>query len=228
MSHSRTVMIIVTVLTLTIPALAQAQATTTGGTLLVHPSERAALEKMADSPNSREALSARETPGPMIDPGAQFKNGYYRGVVPGASHIPPRARRLKRTRRNFVTWPGFEMTQGGSRFFVQSTRPVTYTRSREDGRILIVLQNTRINLRNNRNPLVTRHFNTPVAEAYMYHRRRDSVLALEMKVDATPTIRQVSEDGYHFLFIEFPSGNYPMPEEVRRGYIRGERSSKRR
>ncbi len=228
MISRREIATIVATLVLSIPQFASAQATTSGGTLLVHSADGEALGNVADSPNAREALAPREAPGPMINPGTVFQHGHYRGVVPGQSHVPPRARRLKRTRRNFVTWPGFEMHEGASRVFVQSTSPVTYTRSNESGRIVIVLQNTRINLRNNRNPLVTEHFNTPVAEAYLRQRRRDTLLVLEMKVDASARIRQMSENGYHFLFVEFNAGNYPVPDGVRRGYRYSERSRQER
>lgn len=197
------------------PAVTLAQNAHTGGTLQVQPADDASLEEVAPAPTSRSALPERQPLRPEVDPGARFKNGSYRGVVPGENNLPPQARRLKRTRRNFVTWPGFEMTEGGSRFFVQSTRPVEYSRTDEQGRIIITLRNSRIHLRNNRNPLVTEHFNTPVARASLRHRRRNTQLVLEMKVEVTPTIRQVSQGDYHFLFIEFPAGNYPIPTTVR-------------
>lgn len=135
----------------------------------------------------------------------------YRGVVPGSRSTPPRARRLAKTRQTFVTWPGFEMIESGSRIFVQTTRPVTYRRADEPNRIVLVLERTRIHLWNNHNPLVTEHFNTPVARAYLRHSRRDTLLILEMKVGSEPTIRQTSEGEYNFLFIEFPAGSYPRP-----------------
>ena len=212
-----------------LPGAASAQATTTGGTLLVHPSDETSLEDAAPSPTSEQAVAPGTPLQPMTNPGSVFKNGYYRGVVPGQSHIPPRARRLAKTRRNYVVWPGFEMLDGGgSRVFIQSTRPVTYTREDAPGRIVIVLRNTRIHLRNNRNPLVTEHFNTPVAEAYLTRRGRDTLLVLEMKTEVTPTVRQVSENGYHFLFIEFPAGRYPIPDRIRRGYRLSEAAARAR
>ncbi len=205
-----------------------------GGTIVVQPVDETPAEdplpEMADSPSAREATGPRtpEAFGPMIHPGAVFKNGYYRGVVPGENHLPPKARRLKRTRRNFVTWPGFELLEHGSRIFVQSTRPVTYRRIEEPNRIVLVLENTRIHLRNNLNPLVTAHFNTPVAEAYLRRHRRHTHLVLEMKVGVEPAIRQVSENGYHFLFLEFPPGNYPIPTQIRRGYHLSDRLRQRK
>ena len=138
-------------------------------------------------------------------------SGWYRGVVPGAARQPPRARRLAKTRHTFVTWPGFEMGSAGSRIFVQTTRPVTYRRADEPNRIVLVLEDTRIHLRNNRNPLVTEHFNTPVSRAFLRRQRRDTLLVIEMKVNVEPSIRQTVEGEYHFLFVEFPSGSYPTP-----------------
>jgi hypothetical protein len=195
-----------------------------GGTLVIQPVDgnvaEEPLSQVADAPTAREATAPRppEHLGPLIHPGAYFKNGYYRGVVPGEGHIPPKARRLKRTKQNYVTWPGFEIGEVGSRIFIQSTRPVTYRRADEPNRIVLILDRTRINLQNNHNPLVTDHFNTPVAETYLRHQRRDTVLVLEMKVNVEPRIHQVSENGYHFLFLEFPDGSYPIPTQIRKNY----------
>ena len=196
-----------------------AQGSEGGGTLVIRPAdaEQGPLENVAPTPTSRQATAAREAEQlrPPISTGAQFEPGYYRGVVPGENHVPPRARWLKRTRRNFVTWPGFEMTSSGSRIFVQTTHPVTYERADEPNRIVLILHDTRIHLRNNRNPLVTEHFNTPVARAYLRYRRGNTLLVLDMKVESSPSIRQMSEGNYHFVMLEFPPGNYPIPEGVR-------------
>lgn len=185
------------------------------------------LTAVGVNPSAREAAVPRG-PVPVINSNKVFLHGVYRGVVPGKSHLPPRARRLKRTRRNFVTWPGFEPLAHGSRIFVQSTRPVVYRRADEPNRIVLVLAQTRINLRNNRNPLVTEHFNTPVAEAYLRHRNRSTELVLEMKSDVSPRIHQISENGYHFLFLEFPPGSYAIPTEIRRRYRMADRVRVRR
>jgi hypothetical protein len=146
----------------------------------------------------------------------------YPGVVPGTGAQPPRARLLARTRHNYVTWPGFEEGSSGSRIFVQTTRPVTYSRADEGTSIVLVLPRTRIHLRNNRNPLVTEHFNTPVSRAYLRRRGRDTLLVLEMKVGAEPRISQSSEGEYQFLFVEFPPGDYPVPAGSTPTEVRGE------
>ena len=50
----------------------------------------------------------------------------YEGVTPGTDNPPPRAQRLNK-RDRVVTWPGFQvLSNGSSRFFVQSTRPVSF------------------------------------------------------------------------------------------------------
>jgi hypothetical protein len=113
-----------------------------------------------------------------------------------------------------VTWPGFEQSSAGSRFFVQSTRPITFGRADQPTQVVVVLQNTRIHLRNNRNPLVTAHFSTPVAGARLRRRGRHTHLILDMKVEAQPRIRQTSQGDFHFLFVEFAPGDYPVPEPV--------------
>lgn len=189
------------------------------GGLRIRPADadEAPLGEVAVEPSSRQATEGRQTESlsPEMLPGARFDVGYYRGVVPGHGIVPPRARMLKNARQNLVTWPGFEMTPSGSRIFIQSLRPITYTRADEANRVVFVLRNTRIHLRNNRNPLVTENFNTPVGTAYLRPRGRDTLLILDMKVGSSPSISQVNEGGYSFLFLDFPGGSYPIPEGVR-------------
>lgn len=206
----------VAIVLLTTSSIAEAQEE---GGLRISPADAGEepLGEVADAPTSRQATEGRQTEAlsPELLPGARFDVGYYRGVVPGHGIVPPRARMLKNTRRNLVTWPGFEMTPSGSRIFVQSLRPISYTRADEANRVVFVLQNTSIHLRNNRNPLVTESFNTPVGTAYLRPRGRDTLLILDMKVGSSPSISQVTEGGYSFLFLDFPGGSYPIPEGVR-------------
>lgn len=151
----------------------------------------------------------------------------YEGVVPGAGQPPPRASAARRGDAPVVTWPGFQMLPDGrSRFFVQSTAPLRHDVEASAGRVVVLLRSARLHLRTNRLPLETRWFDTPVERARLVRRGRDLALVMELRGAATPSVRtQASPDGYHFLFVEFPDGDWvaapaasepAMTEEERR------------
>jgi len=156
-------------------------------------------------------------------------SGGYEGVSPG-SGTPPAARRLERrtgarARASILTWPGFTAQPGGgSRFFVQTTEPVrTDVRTTAD-RVEVIFRNTRIHLANSRRWLETRHFDTPVLRARLERRGRDMVLVMHLRGAAIPTVTTgPGEGGFHFVYIDFPAGDWlpaePEPMPVPQGGV---------
>lgn len=72
------------------------------------------------------------------------------------------------------------------------------------GRLDYLLKETQVSLRNNRNPLVLTHFDTPVERAQLLKRGGDVVFRLEMKRAAEPAHEIVRlQDGGFSLRIEF-------------------------
>jgi hypothetical protein len=136
----------------------------------------------------------------------------YHGTTPGTGNTLPRVEELKGMPGTWVTWPGFIMLpDGSSRIFLQTTRPIDYKRSDKKRRTTLRLANAEVFLRNNRNPLVTIHFNTPVRRAYLKRMKGVVDLIIEMKVAASASIAQFADqDGYHYLFVDFPAGQYPI------------------
>ena len=134
----------------------------------------------------------------------------YRGVVPGSGQSAPNAPRVGE--RLVLTWPGFQpRPDGASRFFVQTNGPVRTSTSQEGDRFVITLHDTQIRLTNNARTLITRFFNTPVDEALIERRRRDVTIVLKMRRSVTPTVTsEAADSGYHFVFIEFPPGEYAV------------------
>ncbi|MEM9191260.1 MAG: AMIN domain-containing protein [Myxococcota bacterium] len=145
--------------------------------------------------------------------------GEYTGVTPGSGHNPPRGYALSRARERgnrVLTWPGFQpRPDGASRFFVQMTAPVQPQVLREENRIVVVLPNTSVHLTNTRRSLETRFFNTPVNRARVERRGRNLAIVLELRSRVSPQVSsQTAQNGYHFVFIEFPPGEH-LPEELR-------------
>jgi len=140
----------------------------------------------------------------------------YDGVSPGSSNVPPRAPDPGGSGPLLMTWPGFQQRpDGASRFFLQTTGPVQVEQKNEDGRFVLLLKNTRLHLRNNRRPLETRYFNTPVSSARIERRGSDLAFVLSLRGQVTPMVStQQGAGGYNFVLLEFPAGSY-LPDELR-------------
>ncbi|MBI2892399.1 MAG: hypothetical protein HYY06_02530 [Deltaproteobacteria bacterium] len=133
----------------------------------------------------------------------------YQGVTPGTPNPPPRIRVGRSRRRPVVTWPGFQVSAQGSRIFVQTSQPVAIQGIAGPSRLVYRLAGFVISTRNNRNPLVTAHFNTPVTSAYLRRRGRDVELVIELRAQVEPMIsNSPGENGLQFVFFEFPSGDW--------------------
>jgi hypothetical protein len=146
----------------------------------------------------------------------------YTGVTPGSGNNLPRVEELKGKSGTWVTWPGFLMrVDGGSRLFLQTTVSLDYRLEEKKKRIVLKLNDAQVFLSNNRNPLVTTHFNTPIRRAYLKVRNQTTELVIELKVSKAPEITQmIDQDGYHYMFIDFPPGRYPQekPASPRRSF----------
>lgn len=142
---------------------------------------------------------------------------HYTGVKPGEGNNLPRVEELRGKAGTWVTWPGFMPLQnGGSRLFIQATESLQYT-IRDKGLVVTLsFKSAKVHLSNNRNPLVTTHFNTPLKRAYLKRHKKQTDLVLELKVNTTPEISQMTDaDGYQYLFVDFAPGEYPIIETGR-------------
>lgn len=143
----------------------------------------------------------------------------YGGVVPGRSNPPPATNRLTQRRRgrrpaptSIVTWPGFQMTSSGSRFFVQTTAAVETRVSESDGRVELLFPNTAIHLSNSGRWLETQYFETPVMRARFERRGHDMVLVMMMRARVTPQISSATEGAFSFVYVDFAAGRYRPAE----------------
>jgi len=138
----------------------------------------------------------------------------YHGVTPGSGNSLPRVEELKNRPGTWVTWPGFTMKKdGGSRVFLQTTLTLEYavdkTTRPAAKKLVLDLKEAQVYTSNNHNPLVTTYFNTPVRRVYLKKKGKTLNLIIELRVKKEPEISQkTDEDGYHYLFIDFPKGDY--------------------
>lgn len=147
-------------------------------------------------------------------PEVEHERGTYLGVKPGGPERPavPTGPGLTPA---VVTWPGFAMrADGGSRFFLQLTAPVDVAHQTLPNKIIIDLQGARVAGTNNRYPLETRYFNTPVTRAVLKRTKTATTLELFLRKPAQPRISsRAAPSGYHFLYVDFAAGDY-IEEEV--------------
>ena len=110
--------------------------------------------------------------------------------------------------------PGFEMlADGSSQLFVELTKPVRYDTKTSRGGIVYVLKGAQVEKRNNFNPLVTVHFNTPVTSARLVPHGKDLWFVVDLRASVQPTVTMdAAKDGGAVLRIGFPSGSY-LPQQ---------------
>lgn len=169
------------------------------------------------------AAAAQEPPPP--DVGATPRAvGAYEGVVPGEAHDPSHLRGRAGATPAVATWPGFQpRSDGASRFFLQTTAPVSMDIHSEHGRFVVVLHGLRIPDRQTRRALDTRFFNTPVTRSWVERRgRHDVAFVLELRADVTPTVTtERGPDGYTFFYVSFAAGEYLPPEPANAAEVGG-------
>jgi hypothetical protein len=149
------------------------------------------------------------------------------GYSYGTAATPPADRAHARTARGNpaatdAIMAGFEtLADGSTRLFVDLSKPAPYDTkvdskadAKDDAKavrstLTYVLRGARVDRRNNENPLVTVHFNTPVNSARLVPHGRDLWLVVDLRVNVQPTATMdAAKDGTARFRIDFPKGNY--------------------
>ncbi len=112
-------------------------------------------------------------------------------------------------------WPGFRMLDdGGSEVMIEFSKAVLApSEHKAAGRYTFVFKGAVISKHNNKNPLLTIHFNTPVLDARLTSQKGGEIqLIVELRpgLDLAPVVgqRPASEGLGQQFFIRFPSGSY--------------------
>ena len=155
---------------------------------------------------------------------------------------PARAARVtKKAQRTgpVATLPGFAMRPDGtSVVFVSLTSAPQVEEHLGKGFVTYVLKDTEVDRSNNKNPLETAFYDTPVLRAQLRTAKKDpdAELAIELRADVKPTFKVVTEAGQARLEILFPAGKYaradldpdPSPQGRRSEGTKRERPEKKR
>ncbi|MFM2416268.1 MAG: hypothetical protein RL385_991 [Pseudomonadota bacterium] len=135
----------------------------------------------------------------------------YAGVVPGASNVPDRIA-AQPGEAALVTWPGFQvLPSGGSRVFIQTSVEVKSELKREGMSFVLVLSGVGLPAGNNRLPLDTHFFNTPMASlrTKLADGGHAVSVTMQMRAEVTPVLRtERAANGYYFTYVDFPPGQY--------------------
>jgi hypothetical protein len=125
---------------------------------------------------------------------------------------PPEKRKAASPRgRGFVVQtPEFDMLpDGSSRFRVPLSGTAPVDELKGPGRVAYRIKGAQVPKRNDRRPLVTSFWNTPVQEAHLENRGAHVELILTLRAPATPSSRLVpAGDGSAVLHVTFPAGSY--------------------
>jgi hypothetical protein len=123
-------------------------------------------------------------------------------VVPGGAGSPLTS--AHRRGAPELVWTGFQVTDSGSRVFVQTTAEVELKVENAKGGVTVTLHNCRVHMRNNSRMLDTRYFASPVERIAVHQRRRDIQLDIALRAPAQSTPRQeAGPGGTHFWVIDF-------------------------
>ena len=161
---------------------------------------------------STPALAQPAAPEPEPAPATNARSGQkYDGVAPGAGTKNP----LPQAPDGgpYLVWTGFQMTAGGSRVFLQTTRSVMFdvkhggSGKASKSMLEVLLHGCRIHMANNQRKIDTRYFATPVFFVSARQKGKDVEvrIGLRERVSVTPR-EEAGPDGTQFLVVDFPPG----------------------
>ncbi len=107
-----------------------------------------------------------------------------------------------------ATLPGFRMLDGGeSRVYVELSGHIDVVPRIQSTTLVFTLKGARVSCGNNRNPLLTSHFATPVARVQLVPHGADVDLIIDLRTPAAPTHRLVDipATGGVRVEVDFPS-----------------------
>jgi hypothetical protein len=157
-----------------------------GSALAQSPAPPDAAPAAAASEPSAVTPPANASAGTTTEPTAGASTGAPSGFSwSGVTPKPKRSRRvLPRVdlSKPIATYPGFRMLAGGnSEVWLRVSQPVLVTRKRVENRLRYFMPGTQVGVYNNTNPLVTTHFNSPIAWARLRRVRGGAELIVQLR-----------------------------------------------
>jgi hypothetical protein len=140
----------------------------------------------------------------------------------GAAESAPRldsadsAKPETRAAKTEITFSGFQtFPDGTSRLFVRLTGKPELTRDTAQSTVTYLLKQTFVGIRNNKNPLDLRHFQSPLLRAQLVEQGADVLLVLRLRHNAKDVRLQhrfsKRNDGSYSLQIDLPAASSVPP-----------------
>jgi hypothetical protein len=109
-----------------------------------------------------------------------------------------------------ATAPTFELlADGSSRFAVPLSASVAVDETKGADTVVYTMRGVRVPKRNDRNPLVTTFWNTPVRDARLEPHGKGTRFVIRLRAAAAPTSRLVAGEGGRFVLeVLFPKGDW--------------------
>jgi hypothetical protein len=142
--------------------------------------------------------------------GYSYSDGPTRKVADGTP-ISKAIRWVNRSPNAVASYPTFEANEAGSVLRVQLSKSVNVTEETiGNGVVVYHLAGAQTHKWNDRNPLVTSHFNTPLRSARLFtDGRRGLALEIDLRASAKPSFAVESgEKGTAVLKVTFPAGTF--------------------
>jgi hypothetical protein len=135
---------------------------------------------------------------------AQAPGGAYGGVTPEGGDPP--SPKPPPPGMQYVTWPGFRVSEAGSEVFLQLTGPVNFKEKARGKRLDIILDQTEVHLKNSLRPVITRNFpGTPVSQFRLRRLKRNRLrleITLSRRTGHTVTAKTLGQ--WQYLIVAFP------------------------
>lgn len=163
------------------------------------------------------AESTSPAKGPVVPPRAAPPAVKKPAAEPGEKVPAKTTRRASRASKRtehtgpVATMPGFTMrADGTSVIFVDLTAPPQVEEHAGKGFVTYVLKGTQVDRANNKNPLETAFYDTPVLRARLrgIPKEDDAELQIELRADVKPTFKVQTEKGQSRLEVVFPAGKF--------------------
>ncbi len=194
-----------------VPALAAAQSANT------QPPAEAPAAPPPAAPASSDAADA--PPAASAKPVFPATGYSYGGPSTAEAAPPPRAERTRPRAPQAnpggteAVMAGFEtLADGSTRLFVELSKAVSFDSKSTGSTLTVVLKDAKVDRRNNQNPMVTVHFNTPVTSARLVPHGHDVWFVVDLRSAVQPAVTLAggdsAKDPSAFLRIAFPKGEY--------------------
>lgn len=167
--------------------------------------QKPAAQPATDAPAAQPAASGSAEPAKVSRPAAGY--GWSDTKPKRGSGAAPRARATRTGAA--ATFPSFTASEVGSRLVVHLSSSTAVEEHKAAGSVTYVLKGAHVNRWNDTNPLVTVHFNTPVAQARLVPHGADLHLVVQLRAAVSPTYKVTAgQGGAASLEIDFPKGEF--------------------